>query len=272
MIADLLIPPTIISTTAVVINGPDGGFAMICEMVKVPAVTPSITTPISSTRPPAVVTISACEAAIRDDRLPVRCAISRYDRIPVSSQKITSRIRLSAQTRPEHGAGEGDQRAAVPAEPLVPVREVPPGIEQHQGADPGDDQRHDHRQGVEAQVDGQRQRRNPLQAGRSRPAVEDRRELGQRPDGGRHPAAGPGRSDRCGSAPCRSPARPARPGSTRPGTPARARKRRSARSSGRPRGRRPSSVDRRDPGRCGRARFADEAAEPDGRAHESPGM
>src|SRR6478609_6674676 len=100
MIADLLIPPTIINTTAVVINGPDGGFAMISEMVKVPAVTPSITTPISSTKPPAVVTIRACEAAIRDDRLPVRCAISRYDRIPVSSQKITSRIRLSAQTRP----------------------------------------------------------------------------------------------------------------------------------------------------------------------------
>ena len=65
-----------------------------------PAVTPSMTTPISMTRPPAVVTISACDAAVRDERLPVRCAISRYDRMPVSSQKITSRIRLSAQTRP----------------------------------------------------------------------------------------------------------------------------------------------------------------------------
>src|SRR6478609_10517956 len=86
MIADLLIPPTIISTIEVVINGPDGGFARIADKVKVPAVTPSMTTPISITKPPAVVTISAWEAAARDERFPVRWAISRYDRMPVSSQ------------------------------------------------------------------------------------------------------------------------------------------------------------------------------------------
>src|SRR6476660_4087206 len=77
MIADLLIPPTIIITMAVVIRGPDGGFANMSEMVKVRAVTPSITAPISSTKPPAVVTIRAWDTAIRDERLPVRCAISR---------------------------------------------------------------------------------------------------------------------------------------------------------------------------------------------------
>src|SRR6478609_9842816 len=100
MIADLLIPPTIINTIEVVINGPDGGLARMLDSVNVPAVTPSMTTPISITRPPAVVTISACEAAVLDERLPVRCAISRYDRMPVSSQKTTSRIRLFAQTKP----------------------------------------------------------------------------------------------------------------------------------------------------------------------------
>src|SRR6476660_7661522 len=72
MIADLLIPPTIISTIEVVINGPDGGSARICEIVNVPAVTPSMTAPISITSPPAVVTISACDAARRDDPVPVR--------------------------------------------------------------------------------------------------------------------------------------------------------------------------------------------------------
>src|SRR5664279_277304 len=75
MIADLLIPPTIINTIAVVINGPDGGLAMISDRVNVPAVTPSKTTPTSIASPPAVVTISACDADIRAALLPVRCAI-----------------------------------------------------------------------------------------------------------------------------------------------------------------------------------------------------
>src|SRR6476619_2502198 len=76
-IADLLIPPTISSTTEVVTSGPDGGLCTIAEMVDVPASTPSMTAPISIIRPPAVVTMSAWEAAVLDDFLPARCAISR---------------------------------------------------------------------------------------------------------------------------------------------------------------------------------------------------
>ena len=85
-------------------------------MVKVPASVPSMTAPTSITRPPPVVTINACDAAIRDDFLPARWAMSRYDRMPVSSQKITSRIRLSAQTRPSIAP------AKAISEPLYLVR------------------------------------------------------------------------------------------------------------------------------------------------------
>ncbi len=65
--ADLVAAPASRHTTAMVTAGPAGGSAMTADMLQVPAVTPSTTTPTSIARPPAVVTTSACMAARRDD-------------------------------------------------------------------------------------------------------------------------------------------------------------------------------------------------------------
>lgn len=62
--------------------------------------------------------------------------------------------------------------------------EVAGGVQLDQGADPGDQQDEQEAEAVEAQVDGQPQRRHPFEASGRDVAVEDAARLRQRPGEG----------------------------------------------------------------------------------------
>ena len=121
----------------------------------------------------------------------------------VSSQNTYSSSRSSARTRPEHRAGEGDEVAGERRQPRLVVGEVPGAVDQHQRADPGDDQRHHPLQGPHREGQVHVQRRHPAidlgqhlavgDRGRSGPAPSRTTPRDQRQHQERPPCRGAGR-------------------------------------------------------------------------------
>ena len=179
--------------------------------------------------PPKVVTISACIPAAR--LAPLRGVVADQqvgeDRGQLPEHVEHEQVVGEDQT--QHRAGEGDEVARERGEAGLVVGEVPGAVEQHQRADPGDDQHH-----------------HPLQRSHRERQVEPQR---------RHPADHLGRAprrrrpDRSRPAPTRTPPREPAPGAGTPvardagPAPARRPRPRSARARGRASGR-PPAVER----------------------------
>src|SRR5690554_6006497 len=94
--------PTKISMIAVMMSGvvSTGGSATMTAIDVVPVCTIKMMMPTSIASPPNVVTSSACSAAPRLSRRPVRCPMSRYDSTLVASQNTNIKMMSSAVTNP----------------------------------------------------------------------------------------------------------------------------------------------------------------------------